>query len=683
MLIKFLPHGKGSASKAASYVLDNVNHLNQERAGVKVLTGDSITFTSICDANPNLWKYTSAVIAWSKEDNPTDQQINEVLQQFEKHAFSGLEAQQYHMFSTLHIEEDGSKHIHILVPRLELESGKALNIAPPGHEKYYDPLRDHFNHKYNWSRPDDPLRLETTQTPSYVSKIEAQAQKILEPEKLKTLKKKDFCSYVDNYVKSLLRLEDVKTRHDIAECLRNTKGIKSVKEGKNYLSVTLNEGKTHRLRGDFYNDKFEIGVYREYLQSAKYNRQLSERTQQIASETRELCLRVRRTRYDYHRQNYPSRSTNISVRGHIEQYSERHYNLEPNRTKGFYEPSSKYQGRDRQFGNDSENITTTNPRKSEQRNQLSRKNNFDTQEQNREYSNQSGEFEQTTSISSAVSNNTSISQDQRVGDCQNRNSTDGTYEKRKITLDTLRSDGLDSVADTFKFLADVSNSYQRDSYLRTKSRDIRECREYQTTKYDYSRPDQIQEINHAERDRLLLELTARAVEERKRITEATESRIRKTEQCTCEYERRMRSNHQWISETERFISQSDQDIAQQQGAIDDLFRNFTKRVFETTTGAVTTATGNAETDLEISTRRRNPELNPNRPNSGINRDSTRETYYTFSTELFEREKQNNRLSKQISGFSNETLYSAITKLKQRKLNRKKEQRNSYDYGVNL
>ncbi|MDS9863240.1 hypothetical protein XB97_02650, partial [Acinetobacter pittii] len=70
------------------------------------------------------------VIAWSKDDAPTNDEINEVLDTFEAHAFSGLKPTQYHFTAVLHEEDDGSKHEHFLVPRLELETGKALNIAP-------------------------------------------------------------------------------------------------------------------------------------------------------------------------------------------------------------------------------------------------------------------------------------------------------------------------------------------------------------------------------------------------------------------------------------------------------------------------------------------------------------------------------------------------------------------------
>lgn len=95
--IKFLDHGKGSAAHASAYLLDRFDHRGNVRAGVQVLRGDTTTFNAICHASPHLWKYTSGVIAWSKDDDPTYAQIMEVLKDFEEHAFAGLEQSQYHL----------------------------------------------------------------------------------------------------------------------------------------------------------------------------------------------------------------------------------------------------------------------------------------------------------------------------------------------------------------------------------------------------------------------------------------------------------------------------------------------------------------------------------------------------------------------------------------------------------
>ena len=271
MHIKFLDHGKGSAAHASAYVLDKLDHLGNVRAGVDVLRGDATTFNAVCDASPHLWKYTSGVIAWSKEDEPTNEQIQEVLNEFEKHAFSGLDQSQYHLFAVLHTDDDGSKHIHVLAPRLDIQSGKSLNIAPPRHEKHFDSLRDYFNTKYQWSRPDDLLLMKTTQEPNHIAKLNAQAKNILTSQDLETLTKKQFCKTVDNYVKTLLKTQIVKNRAEIVSCIEQLEGVASVR-AKQTVTVTLNNGKKHRLSGDFYHEQFEIGLYSERLRAEAESR---------------------------------------------------------------------------------------------------------------------------------------------------------------------------------------------------------------------------------------------------------------------------------------------------------------------------------------------------------------------------------------------------------------------------
>ena len=298
--IKFLSHGKGSAAHASAYVLDELDHLGNVRAGVEVLRGDATTFNAVCDASPHLWKYTSGVIAWSKEDDPTNEQIQEVLNDFEKHAFSGLDPSQYHLFAVLHTDDDGSKHIHVLAPRLDIQSGKSLNIAPPGHEKHFDSLRDYFNTKYQWSRPDDLLLMHTTQEPNHIAKLNAQAKNILTSQDIETLTKKQFCKTVDNYVQTLLKTQTAENRADIVECIEQVKGVESVKQSKTFLTVTLTNGKKHRLKGDFYNEQFEIGLYSERLRAEAESRPTANELAQAIRDAQSIRDDYRAKRGAYH-----------------------------------------------------------------------------------------------------------------------------------------------------------------------------------------------------------------------------------------------------------------------------------------------------------------------------------------------------------------------------------------------
>ena len=302
--IKFLGHGRGAAVHASAYLLDQLDHLGNVRAGIEVLRGDATTFNAICDSSPHLWKYTSGVIAWSKDDAPTDEQIREVLDDFEKHAFSGLDPSQYHLFAVQHTDDDGSKHIHVLVPRLDLHSSKSLNIAPPGHEKHFDSLRDYFNTKYQWSRPDDLNLTHTTQEPNYVAKLNAQAKNIFSSHELETLTKKQFCKEIDNYVHTLLKTKMAENRADIIKCIEQLGGIESIKQSKEFLTVTLKDGKKHRLKGDFYHEQFEIRSYAEHLRTAAESRPSPSELAAALKDAEQLRATYRAKREAYNQQHY-------------------------------------------------------------------------------------------------------------------------------------------------------------------------------------------------------------------------------------------------------------------------------------------------------------------------------------------------------------------------------------------
>ena len=306
MHIKFLEHGKGSPAKASAYLLDQYDHNGDLRAGVQVLKGDATTFNAICDSSPHLWKYTSGVIAWSKEDDPTDEQIKEVLNDFEQHAFAGLEQSQYHLFAVLHTDQDGSKHIHVLTPRLDIQSGKSLNIAPPGHEKHFDALRDHFNLKNNWSRPDDLLLMKSRQEPNYVAKLHAQAKKIMDAESLQDLTKKQFCKFIDDSISRLAAhpLSGIKTRADIVQEIKKHKDVKSVKQGRDYLTVELTGGKKHRLKGFLYHDNFSRELLSEHIKAERERRNSPSELAAAINQTGKLREEYRTKRETYHRRHH-------------------------------------------------------------------------------------------------------------------------------------------------------------------------------------------------------------------------------------------------------------------------------------------------------------------------------------------------------------------------------------------
>lgn len=314
MLNKFLQHGKGDPALAASYVLDDVDHLNVARADVQVLRGDLRTFTALANSITNVWKYTSGVFAFSLDDNPSYDDINEYLDAFEAHAFAGLKPNQYHFTAVLHEEPNGSKHIHFLVPRVELTTGKALNIAPPGHESYFDPLRDYFNYKKGWSRPDDPKLKRDTQTPDHDHFQQVSALKAgLSVGKTA----KDIREVIGVYIEQRIRFGEIKNRHDVINALNDAEIGEITRISDNFISVKpLGSEKAIRLKGAFYESEFSVESYLENRTrkendagASNTSRFISEQDKEYAEELRARVTELAKKRAAYNEQRYGLGST--------------------------------------------------------------------------------------------------------------------------------------------------------------------------------------------------------------------------------------------------------------------------------------------------------------------------------------------------------------------------------------
>jgi hypothetical protein len=176
MLIKFFRNGKGAGAGPVGYlVADKVLAYDDNRDLIRDADGQPITVTreplpevlrgnpdrteALIDASRHQWTYRAGVISFAATDAPTEEQQAEVMDNFERLAFAGLDPPQYEVLWVRHTHEDRVE-LHFCTPRLELTSGRSLNIAPPGYQNAFDSLRDVMNERHGWA---DPMELERTQ----------------------------------------------------------------------------------------------------------------------------------------------------------------------------------------------------------------------------------------------------------------------------------------------------------------------------------------------------------------------------------------------------------------------------------------------------------------------------------------------------------------------------------------
>ncbi|MEP5151438.1 relaxase/mobilization nuclease domain-containing protein [Planktotalea sp.] len=189
MLIKFFRNGKGAGAGPVGYpVADKVLAYDDNRDLIRdadgqpmtvqreplpeVLRGNPDRTEVLIDASRHQWTYRAGVISFAAEDAPTEEQQAEVMDNFECLAFAGLDPTQYDVLWVRHTHEDRVE-LHFCTPRLELTSGRSLNIAPPGYEKAFDSLRDVMNQRHGWA---DPMELERTQEVRDIVEAPSRAQ---------------------------------------------------------------------------------------------------------------------------------------------------------------------------------------------------------------------------------------------------------------------------------------------------------------------------------------------------------------------------------------------------------------------------------------------------------------------------------------------------------------------------
>ena len=251
MLIKFLSHGTGSAAEAAEYLLREGDYLGTEREEIEVLRGDPHEVAAVADSLEFEHRYKSGVIAWAEEDEPTRAQIERTLEEFEKTAWAGMEPDQYAWSAVLHREKGGGAHVHVLAANCELEHGRAHNIAAPGWQRLYDPLRDALNHEHGWARPDDPERIRLVRPLGHEALREAAERRAgKEP-------KKSDRRELGEYLIERAAAGEVRNRKDVVEALEKL-GLEVTRQGKDYVSVQDEaSGKRMRLKGGIYDKGFD------------------------------------------------------------------------------------------------------------------------------------------------------------------------------------------------------------------------------------------------------------------------------------------------------------------------------------------------------------------------------------------------------------------------------------------
>ena len=182
MIVGFSKHSQGRGAAPVNYLV-NPTHKGEARIPPPViLRGQPGAVRRLIDSLDFEHVYTSGVLSFAPGETITPEMEQDIMDRFEAAFFAGLDADRYSILWVRHTHA-GHHELHFLTPRVELVTGKSLNIAPPGSQRraLSDAFRSMINAEYGLADPDDPARSQAVSLPNHLAKLAKAAERAGQP----------------------------------------------------------------------------------------------------------------------------------------------------------------------------------------------------------------------------------------------------------------------------------------------------------------------------------------------------------------------------------------------------------------------------------------------------------------------------------------------------------------------
>ncbi len=237
MIAKTFKGGRtaGGAKATFLYLLNERVHEGTS----KMIRGDATITQSLIDiaSKKQAWSWSSGVLSF-EESILEDAILQSIMDDFERTFFAGLQRDNYNISWIMHTDK-GRTELHYIAPRLELSTGLSFN--PYFVERDFakkDLFQEYINLKYGFTSYKDSREL-TPRPPKWRDDA----------------KKTDIRKSFDDALLPLIQEGILSSREELIYQLQEW-GFELTREGKEYIAVVGEDGKTHRLKGLIYGEDF-------------------------------------------------------------------------------------------------------------------------------------------------------------------------------------------------------------------------------------------------------------------------------------------------------------------------------------------------------------------------------------------------------------------------------------------
>src|SRR6267378_7295244 len=130
MIIGFSSYGTGCSGPALDYLTGYLVNGAVRSVRPEVVRGDINAVAQIIDSLPFQRRYSSGVLSFAAEDKVTAEMQEDIMNRFESAVFAGLPEDRRSLVWIKH-QDKGRTELHFVIARVDLGTGKSLNVAPP------------------------------------------------------------------------------------------------------------------------------------------------------------------------------------------------------------------------------------------------------------------------------------------------------------------------------------------------------------------------------------------------------------------------------------------------------------------------------------------------------------------------------------------------------------------------
>lgn len=283
MIVRVFKAGISRGESPVNYLLSDRDHTGQPRpVAPEVLEGNPDLTVAIINNIQRKHKYVSGAIAFRDNEQPTREQMHEVIRSFKQTMCPGLGPENFNSLFVLHCDK-GNTEIHFVVPMIEMTTGKRMNIHPPGqlNIQLYEAFTQVMNHRLGYAQVvPDPLKLALSDFERCTAEGKTDRSNKL---------------YLHKRLTKAIRSGEVVNRDQLCEFLTEQFGVEITRKGQDYLSIKFpGSEKAKRFRGPLYNASADYSRLVQTARDAKHEHRLSPTEYRQAENTLTQLIEARR-----------------------------------------------------------------------------------------------------------------------------------------------------------------------------------------------------------------------------------------------------------------------------------------------------------------------------------------------------------------------------------------------------